>query len=108
MNTLRQATTGKLGKDFPKGTILQVFPFEAMVKRGGRFNREGGGWEYFQLRVRSTGTEILARGGPEVANILGSCQGCHTKTAPDHDSVCEFAQGADGLHLTDEQVRVLQ
>jgi len=109
MKALRKATTGKLGKGFPKGTILQVFPIEAMVKRGGRFNREGGGWEYFRLSITADGkTEIVARGGPEVANPAGSCQGCHTRVAPDHDSVCEFVIGAAGLHLTDEQVRAFQ
>src|SRR5262245_23496486 len=38
-------------KPLPKGTILQIFPNEAMVKRGGKFNKEGGGWEFFALGV---------------------------------------------------------
>lgn len=106
---LRKATTGKLGKGFPKGTILQLFPFEAMAKRGGGFNRDGGGWEYFRLNVAADGTTtIVARGGPEVVNLFGSCEGCHLRTAADHDSVCEFAQGASGLHLTEEQIRSIQ
>ncbi len=106
---LHKATTGDLGKGFPKGTILQVFPFEAMAKRGGKFNPEGGGWEYFRLNVAQDGTtEIAARGESEVANIVGSCQGCHTAVAAAHDSVCEFVIGAAGLHLTDDQVRSIQ
>ena len=106
---LHKATTGTLGEGFPKGTILQLFPFEAMAKRGGRFNREGGGWEYFRLNVTPDGqTEIVARGGPEVRNALDSCQGCHTRVAADHDSVCEFVIGAAGLGLSEDQVRGLQ
>ena len=41
---------GKLGKGYPVGTILQLFPFEAMAKRGGKFNKAGHGWEYFTLK----------------------------------------------------------
>jgi hypothetical protein len=37
-------------KRYPVGTIVQVFPFEAVVKRGGGFNPSGGGWEFFNLR----------------------------------------------------------
>ena len=35
------AEGGAPGETYPVGTILQLFPFEAMVKRGGRFNPEG-------------------------------------------------------------------
>src|SRR4026209_2623216 len=67
------------GKRLPKGTFLQIFPNEAMVKRGGKFNKEGGGWEFFALDVDSTGTTIVQRGGAEVLNQFGggSCQTCH-------------------------------
>jgi hypothetical protein len=63
-------------KPLPKGTILQIFPNEAMVKRGGKFNQEGGGWEFFALDVGTEGTTIIQRGGAEVLNQFGggSCQ----------------------------------
>lgn len=101
---------GKLGKKgYPVGTILQLLPFEAMVKRGGKFNPEGHGWEYFRIRVTPDGhTEILARGGAEVANVIGSCQGCHENLAAAHDAVCEFVIGAAGLGLTQEQLEAIQ
>ena len=107
---VRKTERGKLGKGYPVGTILQLFPFEAMAKRGGRFNREGNGWEYFKLHVAADGTtEILARGKSEVTGLTGtSCQDCHQNTAADHDSVCEFVIGASGLGLTDEQIRAFQ
>ena len=107
---LRKTTTGKLGKGYPVGTILQLFPFEAMAKRGGKFNKEGNGWEYFKLKPNADGTtEILARGTTDVLNFQNSsCQACHQRIAPDHDSVCEFVIGPEGIGLSDELVRGLQ
>lgn len=103
-----KTTRGKLGKGYPVGTILQLLPFEAMVKRGGKFNRAGHGWEYFKISVVDGQTQITARGGVEVANFIGSCQGCHENLAAAHDAVCEFVVGASGLGLTAEQLAALQ
>jgi hypothetical protein len=107
---LRKTKTGKLGKGYPVGTILQLFPFEAMAKRGGKFNKEGNGWEYFKLKPNADGTtEILARGAADVLNFQSSsCQACHQRLAADHDSVCEFVVGPEGLGLTDDLIRALQ
>jgi hypothetical protein len=107
---LRKTETGKVGKGYPVGTILQLFPFEAMVKRGGKFNREGHGWEYFQLKITPDGqTEISKRGTAEVIGLTGtSCQNCHEQLAADHDAICEFVIGAEGLGLTEEMITALQ
>jgi hypothetical protein len=107
---LRKTTTGKLGKGYPVGTILQLFPFEAMAKRGGKFNKEGHGWEYFKLKPNADGTtEILARGTAEVTNFLGdSCQVCHEGLAKDHDAVCEFVVGIEGLGISDDFFQTLR
>ena len=85
---LRIAERDLPSKRYPVGTILQLFPFEAMVKRGGRFNPEGNGWEFFQLTASAQGTRIVSRGGAEVKNLVGSCQGCHAP-AKSFDFVCE-------------------
>ena len=107
---LRKTITGKLGKGYPVGTILQLFPFEAMAKRGGKFNKEGNGWEYFKLKPNPDGTtEILARGTVDVINFANMpFQTCHQRVAADHDSVCEFTVGPEGIGLTDDLVRALQ
>jgi hypothetical protein len=107
---VRKTKRGKLGKGYPVGTILQLFPFEAMAKRGGGFNPEGDGWEYFKLSIAQDGTTtIAARGGAEVTGITGgSCQTCHLQLAADHDSVCEFVIGAEGLGFTQEQIEAFQ
>ena len=94
------------GQRYPVGTILQLFPFEAMVKRGGRFNPEGDGWEFFRLSVTPAGTKILARGGAEVVNIAGSCQSCHA-AARSYDFVCE-GHAVASLGLSEETIRALQ
>jgi hypothetical protein len=106
---VRVARRGQPGKDYPVGTILQLFPFEAMVKRGKRYNPEGNGWEFFQLVPRADGTTTIAsRGAGEVQNVIGSCQGCHKNVAADFDLVCETAVGRGGLGLSPEQVAALQ
>ena len=103
------AESGTPGEKYPVGTIIQLFPFEAMVKRGGRYNPEGHGWEFFQLTVDERNkSKITARGMAEVANPFGSCQGCHmTGEAPQFDLVCE-GHGATSLPLSAERIQQVQ
>ena len=99
------------GKRLPKGTILQIFPNEAMVKRGGKFNKEGNGWEFFALDVSASGTTVIQRGGAEVLNQFGggSCQTCHVPAAA-FDFVCERTHGCIPLpaFVTAELLEALQ
>lgn len=90
------------GFDFPVGTIVQLIPGEAMVKRGGGFEPEHGGWEYLTLTVNRTGTRITSRGGAETA-----CYGCHS-AARSFDYVCESNHGCVPLMLSTELVDLLQ
>lgn len=103
------AESGAPGDEYPVGTILQLFPFEAMVKRGGRYNPEGHGWEFFKLGVDERNrTKINARGMAEVTNLFGSCQGCHlTGQAPQFDLVCE-GHGAASIPLDPEEIQAVQ
>jgi len=107
---LAMSETGEIpGRGYPVGTILQVLPFEAMIKRRRGYNPEGNDWEFVRLRpTPEGGTEILGAGRGEVSNALGSCQGCHQRLASDYDLVCEFVVGAAGLGLTDEQLAAIQ
>jgi hypothetical protein len=108
---IRTLEKGKPRVKLPKGTIVQLIPFEAMVKRGGRFNREGRGWEFFRLATSADGTTIVQRGGAEVVNGFtgDSCQGCHSAAA-DFDFVCEKGHGCVSLpaFVTDEFLASLQ
>ena len=103
---LKIATRDLSSKRYPVGTILQLFPFEAMVKRGGKFNPGGNGWEFFQLTASAQGTHIVTRGGAEVNNLAGPCQGCH-EAARSFDFVCE-GHGAAALPLPPDLIRALQ
>ena len=103
---VRIAERDKPNKHYPVGTIIQVFPFEAMVKHGRAFNREGGGWEWVQLAVTKDGATIAHQGKADLKNGAGSCQGCH-EAAKTFDFVCE-GHGAASLGFTDAEIRGLQ
>jgi hypothetical protein len=105
--------SGDVSAGYPVGTVLQLFPFEAMIKRRKGFNPEGNDWEFFQLALEEKPngkfkTRVVAQGKSEVGNLAGSCQGCHARLAPEHDLVCEFVIGAEGLGLTAEQIATAQ
>ena len=84
------------GGAYPVGTIIQVVPQEAMVKRRAGWNAESGDWEFFALGVSKTGTTIDMR-GTTPSNVAGSCRGCHSAAKPEFDFVCESGHGCDPL-----------
>jgi hypothetical protein len=98
------------GGTYPVGTIIQLIPSEAMVKRAAGFSPEFGDWEFFELAVSPEGTEILNRGGREVVNRFGgfSCANCHAKAEPQWDFVCEQDRGCDPLPVGEEVFLALQ
>ncbi len=49
-------------KEYPVGTILQLVPFEAMVKHPREKFPNTNGWEFFFLDVSKAGTKIKDRG----------------------------------------------
>jgi hypothetical protein len=102
------ASGNRPGAEYPTGTILQLLPFEAMAKRGGRYNPAGHGWEFFRLTTNAANeSEIVDRGGVEVKNFA-SCQGCHLGgQAAQYDLVCE-GHGAGALQISDATVEALQ
>ncbi len=70
------------GGVYPVGTIIQLIPQEAMVKRAKGFSPATKDWEFFSLDVSATGTKILSRGGAKVVNRFGgSCASCHSAAA---------------------------
>jgi hypothetical protein len=105
---VRIAERNRPGDRYPVGTLIQLLPFEAMVKRNKGWNPAGNDWEWFQLGVDASGkTTIISRGREEVKNFA-SCQGCHlTGQAAQFDLVCEGHSSLPIL-FTPEQVKVLQ
>jgi hypothetical protein len=87
------------GGTYPVGTIIQLFPQEAMVKRRAGFDPKSNDWEFFELDPSATGTVIHQRGGAEIVNRFGSgsCSSCHALADPKFDFVCEDTHGCDPL-----------
>jgi hypothetical protein len=96
-------------KEYPVGTILQLVPFEAMVKHPREKFPKSNGWEFFALEVSEAGTKILDRGGENVLNILlkAPCLSCHQPAAK-FDFVCEKGHGCAPLSIDDQQIAELQ
>ena len=95
------------GGVFPVGTIIQLVPTEAMVKRAPGFFPEADDWEFFVLGASSAGTEIKQRGRGEVVNVGPTCFGCHGAAAQT-DFVCENDNGCVALGLTDALITAIQ
>ncbi len=97
------------GGTYPAGTVIQLIPNEAMVKREAGFSPATQDWEFFYLKVSEGQTSIAARGTTDVKNGFGgNCFGCHSKAKPEWDLVCEQDHGCDPLPFSGEAIRALQ
>ena len=97
------------GGVYPVGTVIQLIPNEAMVKRAIGFSPENADWEFFALETSAAGAVIKARGTTEVVNGFGgNCFDCHAKAAPQWDRICEEGHGCDPLPFTPEQIEMVQ
>lgn len=106
--TLQIARADK-GGVYPVGTIIQLIPNEAMVKRKKGYDPKSNDWEFFALTTSATGTKIDKRGGSDVINFIGlSCASCHMKAKPEFDFVCEETHGCDPLPFKHDFFEALQ
>jgi hypothetical protein len=97
------------GGAYPVGTVIQLIPQEAMVKRAPGFDADTNDWEFFALNVSAEGTEITTRGGDEVINQFGgSCADCHSLAKPEFDFVCEKEHGCEPLPIGDDVIHSVQ
>jgi len=97
------------GGAYPVGTVLQLVPQEAMVKRGEGWNPTTNDWEFFALSVSGTTTTIQARGVEDVENSFGgNCFACHSQAEPQWDLICEDTHGCDPLQISDGIIANLQ
>jgi hypothetical protein len=95
-------------KEYPVGTILQLVPFEAMVKHPRETFPKTNGWEFFALEVSETGTKIRDRGDNVVNLSQGvTCLSCHQPAAR-YDFVCEKGHGCAPIPLDDQKIGELQ
>jgi hypothetical protein len=97
------------GGVYPVGTIIQLVPQEAMVKRAKGFSPKTNDWEFFSLDASATGTKILSRGGAAVVNRFGgSCASCHSAAQPQFDFVCGTTHGCAPLPIGPAVIAALQ
>ena len=90
------------GGTFPVGTIVQIVPTEAMVKRRVGFSSTTNDWEFFSLGVSASGTTINKRGTSDVVNQFnGNCHDCHIKAMAQFDFICGTTHGCDPLPLSE-------
>lgn len=95
-------------KEYPVGTILQLIPFEAMVKHPREKFPNTNGWEFFFLDVSKEGTKIADR-GEQVVNRSqgGTCLSCHQPAAR-FDFVCEKGHGCAPIPFDDQKIAEIQ
>jgi mono/diheme cytochrome c family protein len=109
---LRQAlavANSPKGRTYPVGTILQLVPQEAMVKRHTGFDPATKDWEFFFLATDATGTKIVTRGTDDVVNRFGgNCAACHEAADDRFDMVCEKDHGCAPLPIGDDLIRGAQ
>ena len=97
------------GGVFPVGSVVQLVPGEAMVKRANGFNADTKDWEFFEFDVSSEGTSIRNRGHVDVVNRFdGNCLECHAKAAEQFDMICSTDHGCDPIPINDAMIRALQ
>ncbi len=99
---------GEVAPPYPPGTLLQLVPLEAMVKREAGFSPQTNDWEFFFLATDAAGTMIVQRGKDEAENAFGgNCFDCHSLAA-DNDFVCETDNGCDPLTIDATIIESLQ
>ena len=84
------------GAAYPVGTVVQLVPQEAMVKRYEGFSPETADWEFFAIDVVDGRTVIKERGTTQIRNIAGGCADCHAP-ARAFDFVCAEGHGCEPL-----------
>lgn len=97
------------GGSYPAGSVVQLFPGEAMVKREVGFSPETNDWEFFELVPSSEGTTIRVRGGVEAVNQFGgSCATCHAEAESQFDFICEQTNGCEPLSIGRDLIELAQ
>jgi len=97
------------GGVYPAGSVVQLFPGEAMVKREAGFSPDTNDWEFFELVPSADGTEIRVRGGAETINQFGgSCADCHQLAEPQFDLICEQNHGCEALPIGRDLIELAQ
>ena len=97
------------GAQYPVGSIVQLVPTEAMVKREQGFSPVTNDWEFFELQVTEDGSTIGTRGFADVNNRFGgNCFACHLPARDPWDFICESGHGCDPIPIDRKMTGALQ
>jgi hypothetical protein len=108
LNAVLAVAHSKNGGTYPVGTIVQLVPTEAMVKRHAGYSPSTGDWEFFSLKVSPQGTKIV-HSGAVVKNFFGGdCASCHRAAAQQFDFVCGKNHGCAPLPISDAVIATIQ
>ena len=103
------AADAKSGAAYPPGSVVQLVPTEAMVKREKGYNPATNDWEFFDLDVSENATRIRARGFAEVNNRFGkNCFTCHAPAREPWDFICESGHGCAPIPIDHAMTGALQ
>jgi hypothetical protein len=103
------AARAETGVTYPVGSIVQLVPTEAMVKREPGFNAATKDWEFFELDVSKEATKIRVRGATDVVNRFGgNCLTCHAQAKPEYDLICEQTHGCAPIPITPVMAKAIQ
>ena len=106
--TLEAANAPK-GAVYPAGSVVQLVPTEAMVKREPGFSPATGDWEFFELDVSDSGSKIRTRGFADVNNRFGkNCFACHVPARVPWDFICESGHGCEAIPIDRSMTGALQ
>ena len=104
-----EAANSPNGAIYPVGSVVQLVPTEAMIKREAGFSPATGDWEFFELEVSKEGSRIHKRGFAEVNNRFGkNCFTCHAPARQQWDFICETGHGCDPIPINHAMTGALQ
>lgn len=93
--------------EYPVGTVMQLVPFEAMIKHSSEDYPDSNGWEFLALDVTADSTTITSRGDHAVNFEGRECLSCHA-AGFEYDFVCEKEHGCEPLSIGDEEIAAFQ
>lgn len=97
------------GAKYPVGSVVQLVPTEAMVKRESGTFPATGDWEFFELEVNEQGSKIGKRGFVDVVNRFGgNCFACHAPAREPWDFICESDHGCETIPIDHKMTGALQ
>lgn len=97
------------GGIYPPGSLISLVPTEVMIKHNEGWNPDTSDWEFIELNVSETGSEIAVRGTTDVVNRFGgNCFDCHKLARPEWDLICGTDHGCAPLPINRETIIGIQ